>query len=326
MPSQLEQLKSFTTVVCDTADFEKMAVFKPQDATTNPTLVLQAVQLPAYKSLLDGAVDAAKKAHPGAKGTDLAQEVADRLLVLWGAEILKLIPGRVSTEVDARLSFDTEATVAKARKLIGLYKEAGVDTSSKVLIKIASTWEGLKAAERLEKEGIHCNCTLLFSFAQAVAAAEAGVTLISPFVGRILDWNKHKDSSKDYSGTNDPGVQSVTRIYQHYKKHGYKTIVMGASFRSADEIRNLAGCDYLTISPKLLEELAATDAALPRALSVEDAAKDCTTERFAPSESDFRWMLNEDQMATEKLSEGIRNFAADGRKLVDILTKMVGDQ
>ncbi|TPX69431.1 transaldolase [Spizellomyces sp. 'palustris'] len=313
MSSTLDYLKQYTTVVADTGDFESIAAYKPQDATTNPSLILQATQKPNYAHLIDTAVEYAKK-----KGGSLDEQVelaVDKLLVNFGTEILKIVPGRVSTEVDAHLSFDTEGTIKKALEIIALYKEAGVD-SNRVLIKIASTWEGIQAARILERDhNIHCNLTLLFSFPQAVACAEAGATLISPFVGRILDWYKAK-TGKDYRGSEDPGVQSVQKIYNYYKKYGYKTIVMGASFRNVEEIEELAGCDFLTISTKLLEELAKMSKPLERKLSPEKA-KALDIPRVSYDEKKFRWELNEDAMATEKLSEGIRNFAADGRKLKD---------
>ncbi|KND02751.1 transaldolase [Spizellomyces punctatus DAOM BR117] len=313
MSSTLDYLKQYTTVVADTGDFESIAAYKPQDATTNPSLILQATQKPNYAHLIDTAVQYAKK-----KGGSLDEQVelaVDKLLVNFGSEILKIVPGRVSTEVDAHLSFDTEGTIKKALEIIALYKEAGVD-SNRVLIKIASTWEGIQAARVLERDhNIHCNLTLLFSFPQAVACAEAGVTLISPFVGRILDWYKAK-TGKDYRGSEDPGVQSVQKIYNYYKKYGYKTIVMGASFRNVEEIEELAGCDFLTISTKLLEELAKTTKPIERKLSPEKAQA-LDIPKVSYDEKKFRWELNEDAMATEKLAEGIRNFAADGRKLKD---------
>ncbi|KAF9995932.1 Transaldolase [Modicella reniformis] len=315
MTSALDQIKGFTTVVADTGDFESIAQYKPTDATTNPSLILAAAQKDAYSGLINDAIAYAKK--QGGSHEDQLENALDKLLVNFGVEILKIVPGRVSTEVDARLSFDTEATIAKAKKIIGLYKDAGID-KKRILIKIASTWEGIKAAERLEKEdGIHCNLTLLFSFAQAVACAEAHVTLISPFVGRILDWYK-ATNKREYSAVEDPGVTSVTQIYNYYKQHNYKTIVMGASFRSVGEIEELAGCDFLTISPNLLQELQSSTKILVRKLSPEVATAKETTEQYpkiALNESAFRWRLNEDPMATEKLAEGIRKFAADAVKL-----------
>ncbi|KAJ1909744.1 sedoheptulose-7-phosphate:D-glyceraldehyde-3- phosphate transaldolase, partial [Tieghemiomyces parasiticus] len=320
MSSVLDQLKEFTTVVADTGDFETIAQFKPTDATTNPSLILAATQKPQYAKLIDDAVQYARKQA----GSDVAAQQSlafDKLLVNFGHEILKIIPGRVSTEVDARLSFDKAATVAKAQQLIALYEEIGVDRK-RVLIKIASTWEGIQAAHELETQhGINCNLTLLFGFAQAVAAAEAGVTLISPFVGRILDWYK-KTTGKDYAqASEDPGVQSVQRIYNYYKQHGYPTIVMGASFRNIGEIEQLAGCDYLTISPALLSELQTKKVSLERVLSPQLATSAATEQqpKVSFNETQFRWALNEDPMATEKLSEGIRKFAADGIKMEEML-------
>ena len=304
MSNQLDQLKAFTTVVADTGDFASMKSYAPQDATTNPSLILKAVQKDEYKALLLKAV----KDNPGAS----IETITDRLLILFGLEILKIVPGRVSTEVDARLSFDSAANVAKARQLIGLYEKAGIDRK-RVLIKIASTWEGIKAAEVLQKEGINCNLTLLFALPQAIACAEGGIKLISPFVGRILDWHK-KASGKDFAPAEDPGVLSVGKIYQYYKKFGYATEVMGASFRNIGEIRELAGCDLLTISPNLLQELQDSQEPLARKLSPE-AAKSSDAVKITLDEKSFRWMMNEDAMATEKLSEGIRAFAADSVKL-----------
>ncbi|CAO3692008.1 hypothetical protein G6F70_002747 [Rhizopus microsporus] len=315
--SVLEQLKQFTTIVADTGDFESIDQFKPQDATTNPSLILAATLREQYARLMDQAIEYAK-----AKGGSDEEKVGlamDKLLVNFGTEILKIVPGRVSTEVDARLSFDVEGTVNKAIALIKLYEENGV-SKDRILIKIASTWEGIQAAHILEtKHNIHCNLTLLFGFAQAVACAEAGVTLISPFVGRILDWYK-KSTGKDYTGSEDPGVQSVTKIYNYYKKYGYKTIVMGASFRNTGEIEELAGCDFLTISPALLAELKKADKKIERKLSPENAqAASLEKVTFFNNEAAFRWEMNQDAMASEKLSEGIRNFANDGIKLENIL-------
>src|SRR6516165_11107068 len=307
----LESLKRWTTVVADTGDFEAIAEHKPQDATTNPSLIFQAAQKPHYQHLVDEALDFAMRS-PGDRA---ARGVAfiDKLFITFGCEILKIVPGRVSTEVDAGLSFDTEGTVAKARKLIGMYKKAGIERD-RILIKIASTWEGIRAAERLEREGIHCNLTLLFSFAQAVACAEAGVTLISPFVGRIYDWYLKERGVKDIPAEEDPGVASVTRIYNYFKKFGYKTQVMGASFRKVDQIVGLAGCDLLTISPDLLGQMEKTPGEVPRRLSVE-TARGSDAAKVHLDEKAFRWMHNEDAMAVEKLSEGIRKFYADARKL-----------
>jgi transaldolase len=307
----LESLKRYTTVVADTGDIEAIAAHKPQDATTNPSLLLQAAQKPQYQRLVDEALDLALCG----RGDHAAQTEAfmDILFVEFGREILKYVPGRVSTEVDAGLSFDTERTLAKAHRLIDLYKKAGIGRE-RVLIKIASTWEGIRAAEQLEREGIHCNLTLLFSFAQAVACAEAGVTLISPFVGRIYDWYKKERGGKEIPAAEDPGVTSVTRIFDYFKKFDYKTQVMGASFRKIEQILGLAGCDLLTISPDLLERMEKTDGVVPRRLSV-DTAKATDTKKIHLDERTFRWMHNEDAMATEKLAEGIRKFYADARKL-----------
>ena len=307
--NQLEALKAFTTVVADTGDFKQLAAFQPQDATTNPSLILKAVQKPEYAPLLKETV----AAHRG-KPLD---EVVDRLLVRFGTEILSIIPGRVSTEVDARLSFDEDATYTRAERLIELYQAAGVPTD-RVLIKIASTWEGIRAAERLQQRGINCNLTLLFSFCQAVACGQARVQLISPFVGRIYDWYKKQAGAgwdeAAMAGANDPGVQSVTRIFNHYKRHGIATVVMGASFRNAGQITALAGCDLLTISPELLAQLAATEAPLPRELDAA-AARALDLPPVQYDEPAFRLALNQDAMATEKLAEGIRAFIADAEKL-----------
>lgn len=308
--TQLEQLKQFTTVVADTGDFETMEAYKPQDATTNPSLILQATAKDAYRPIVDKAV--AELKSTSATGDALVEAIIDRILILFGLEILKIVPGRVSTEVDARLSFDTAGSIGKARDLIAAYEKEGV-SRDRVLIKIASTWEGIKAAETLEKEGIHCNLTLLFSFPQAVACAEAGVQLISPFVGRILDWYK-ASTGKDYQGADDPGVQSVRAIYTYYKKFGHATEVMGASFRNVGEIIALAGCDLLTISPGLLQELHDSTEPLERALSPETAAG-ADLEKVSFDENAFRFALNEDAMATEKTAEGIRKFSADIVKL-----------
>ena len=307
--NQLDALKQFTTVVADTGDFRQLAQFKPQDATTNPSLILKAVQKPEYAPLLADTV-AAHRGQP-------LDEVVDRLLVRFGTEILSIIPGRVSTEVDARLSFDEDATYTRAERLIELYQAAGVPTD-RVLIKIASTWEGIRAAERLEKRGIHCNLTLLFSFCQAVVCGQAKVQLISPFVGRIYDWYKKSAGAAwdeaAQAGANDPGVQSVKRIYDHYKRHGIATEVMGASFRNVGQIAALAGCDLLTISPELLAQLAATEAPLPRELDAA-AARALDLPPVQYDEPAFRLALNQDAMATEKLAEGIRAFIADAEKL-----------
>jgi len=307
----LEQLKKVTTVVADTGDFESMKEFKPQDTTTNPSLILAATEDSKYDSLIHDAVKYAKE-HGGSKAEQLTI-CMDKLSVNFGGEILKIVPGRVSTEVDARLSFDTAATIAKARTLIRLYDEVGIP-KEKVLIKIASTWEGIEAAKVLEQEGIHCNLTLLFSMSQAIACADAGVTLISPFVGRIYDWYKKDRGVEDIPVEEDPGVASVTDIFTYFKKFGYKTEIMGASFRKAEQIIELAGCDLLTISPKLLKELESRKGTLERKLRPEDV-KDADIEKLTLDEKSFRWMLNEDAMGTEKLSEGIRKFSADIVKL-----------
>jgi transaldolase len=316
MTSALDQLKQYTTVVADTGDFQQFIQFKPQDATTNPSLILKAVQKDDYKPLLENTVkEHAKKPMP---------QIIDNLLVAFGTEILKIVPGRVSTEVDARLSFDTKASIDKGREIIKLYENAGVDRK-RVLIKLASTWEGIRAAEVLQKEGIHCNMTLLFSLAQAAAAAEAGAQLISPFVGRIYDWYK-KSAGAEWDdvkngGANDPGVQSVRRIYSYYKKFGYKTEVMGASFRTVSQITELAGCDLLTISPDLLKKLADSNDTVERKLSPE-AVKNENVEKIAVDEPTFRFLVNDDAMATEKLAEGIRAFAADAIKLEKLITAL----
>jgi transaldolase len=306
----IDSLKRYTTVVADTGDFEEIAKYKPQDATTNPSLLYKAAQMPEYEPILEQAIQHALQS-PGDRAAR-AEAFMDTLLVSFGCEILKIVPGRVSTEVDAGLSFDTEGTLAKANRLIGLYQKAGIGRE-RVLIKIASTWEGIRAAEKLEREGIHCNLTLLFSFAQAVACAEAGVTLISPFVGRIYDWYR-KERGSDIPADEDPGVASVTRIYSYFKKFGYKTQVMGASFRKVDQIVRLAGCDLLTISPDLLEQMEKTPGEVTRRLSVE-TAKASDAAKLHLDEKTFRWMHNEDAMAVEKLSDGIRKFFADARKL-----------
>ena len=302
--NQLEQLKQYTTIVADTGDFQSIKAFAPQDATTNPSLILKAVQKDEYRPIME------KIAREHAdKSTD---QIVDHLLVAFGTEILKVIPGRVSTETDARLSFDTEGSIAKGRLLIKLYETAGI-SRDRILIKIASTWEGIRAAEVLEKEGIHCNLTLLFSLPQAIACADANVQLISPFVGRIYDWYK-KSTGTDYTGADDPGVQSVKRIYTYYHKFGYKTEVMGASFRNTSQITELAGCDLLTISPELLQKLAESDAPLARKL-VPAEAINADIAKLTLNEKTFRNMLNDDAMATEKLAEGIRAFCVDAVKL-----------
>ncbi len=310
MPNQLEQLKRYTTVVADTGDFQSMREYEPQDATTNPSLILAAAQQPAYQFLIDQAVQ--EHASSPLTGAARTESIIDQILVLFGQQILDIVPGRVSTETDARLSFDSEGTISKARTLIGLYEESGVPRE-RVLIKIASTWEGIRSAEILERDGIHCNLTLLFSLAQAVACAEAKVQLISPFVGRIYDWYKNS-TGIDYVGADDPGVRSVNQIYNYYKKFGYKTEVMGASFRNVGQITDLCGCDLLTISPSLLEILQNATDSIELKLNPETAAKS-DIERLELDEKSFRYQLNDDAMATEKTAEGIRKFAADMIKL-----------
>lgn len=314
MANLLEQLKQYTTVVADTGDFESMRAYRPQDATTNPSLILKAAQQEAYALLVDRAV-ADLKASPLSGGA-LVGAIIDRVLVNFGKEILGIVPGRVSTEVDARLSFDTEGTLTKAREIIRLYEGDGIPRE-RILIKIASTWEGIRAAAMLEKEGIHCNLTLMFSLVQAVACAEGGITLISPFVGRIYDWFK-KSTGTEYAGAEDPGVQSVRKIYAYYRQHGYPTEVMGASFRNTGQILELAGCDLLTIGPSLLEELQKSEGTVERKLSPALAAAE-PVERIAADEKSFRFLLNEDAMATEKTAEGIRLFAADIVKMEKLI-------
>lgn len=316
--NHLDQLKQYTTVVADTGDFASMEEYKPQDATTNPSLILQAAAKPEYKHLVEQAIS--EHSSSELTGESLVESIIDRILILFGLEILKIVPGRVSTEVDARLSFDTEGTVTKALHLISLYEAEGI-SRDRILIKIASTWEGIRAAEQLEKEGIHCNLTLLFAFAQAVACAEAGVQLISPFVGRIYDWYK-KDTGVDYQGAEDPGVLSVQKIYNYYKKFGYKTEVMGASFRNCGQITELAGSDLLTISPGLLEELKNTPGELTQKLT-DATAQASDLEQIHLDEKAFRFMFNEDAMATEKTAEGIRNFSADIVKLENLIKGML---
>jgi transaldolase len=308
--NQLEQLKQYTTVVADTGDFQSIKAYAPRDATTNPSLILKAVQKDEYKPLLEKAVRDNPNASTG--------EIIDRLLIAFGTEILKYVPGRVSTEIDAALSFDTAGNIAKGRELIAMYEQAGIPRE-RVLIKIASTWEGIRASEQLEKEGIRTNMTLLFSLCQAIACAEAGAQLISPFVGRIYDWYK-KSTGIDYQGAEDPGVQSVKRIYNYYRKFGYKTEVMGASFRNIGQIVELAGCDLLTISPDLLQKLADSDAPVTRKLAAEQAG--APIGKIAVDEKTFRFMLNEDAMGTEKLAEGIRAFCADAGKLKQMISGM----
>jgi transaldolase len=306
MANLLDQLAAMTVVVADTGDIDAIRQFTPRDATTNPSLILAAAQIPAYQELIDRSLRESREVcGAGARAEEVVREALDEICVTFGKEILKIVPGRVSTEVDARLSYDTEATVTKARKLVGLYRQAGIGRD-RVLIKVASTWEGIRAAEQLEREGIHCNLTLLFGFAQAVACAEAGVTLISPFVGRILDWYKKSTGRESYPGPEDPGVVSVTQIFNYYKTYGYKTEVMGASFRNTEEIIELAGCDLLTISPALLDELRSTEGVLERRLNAFDPAP--TEAQIHLDEAQFRAMLAADPMAREKLDEGIRGF------------------
>jgi transaldolase len=315
--SQLAQLKQMTTVVADTGDIEAIAKFQPQDATTNPSLLLKAASLANYQGLVKDSVAWAKTQSANAEQQVI--DAADKLSVLIGLEILKIVPGRISTEVDARLSFDTAASITKAHKLIAMYHEAGI-SNDRILIKLASTWEGIKAAEQLEQEGINCNLTLLFSFAQARACAESGVYLISPFVGRILDWHKKDTGRTDYASFEDPGVVSVTSIYNYYKQQGFNTVVMGASFRNIGEILELAGCDRLTISPGLMDELANSTDTVVQKLTTREATAEKET---ALSQAQFRWLMNEDAMATEKLAEGIRNFAIDQVKLEKQLAEML---
>ena len=315
MTDKLSSLRKITTVVADTGDIEAMKLYQPQDATTNPSLILNAAQIPEYRKLIDEAIEWARK-----QSNDKEQQIAfasDKLAVNIGLEILKLIPGRISTEVDARLSYDTEASIAKAHSLIKLYNDAGI-SNDRILIKLASTWQGIRAAEQLEKEGINCNLTLLFSFAQARACAEAGVFLISPFVGRILDWYKANTDKKEYAPQEDPGVVSVTEIYDYYKQHGYETVVMGASFRNTGEIIELAGCDRLTISPALLKELSETQGEVERKLSYSG---EISARPEKMTEAEFLWEHNQDPMAIDKLAQGIRNFALDQGKL----EKMIAD-
>ena len=313
----LEQLKEVTVVVADSGDFESIEQFKPQDTTTNPSLLTAAAGMPQYQPIVDGVLlEARKQLGPQAKDSDVANLAFRHLAVAFGKKILAIVPGRVSTEVDARLSYDTAATMKQAREIIQQYDEAGI-SRERVLIKIASTWPGIKAAEQLEKEGIHCNLTLLFGMHQAIACAEAKVTLISPFVGRILDWYK-KDTGKDYQGADDPGVQSVTKIYNYFKKFGYKTVVMGASFRNIGEIRELAGCDLLTIAPKLLEELQSTEGDLPRKLDPKNS-QGLQIEKISIDEATFEKMHAADRMAHDKLKEGIEGFSEALEKLEKLL-------
>ena len=307
--NQLDQLKKVTTVVADTGDFEAISKFAPEDATTNPSLILKAAQMPEYRYLVDEVI---RSVDADLSSLEQMSHCMDKLAVKFGEKILEVIPGRVSTEVDARLSFDTHGSVDKARSLISQYEEAGIN-KNRILIKMASTYEGIRAAEILEKENINCNLTLLFNFTQAAAAADAGVFLISPFVGRILDWYKARDPDNDFSGANDPGVKSVTRIYNYYKQSGYDTVVMGASFRNTGEIKELAGCDRLTISPQLLDELSNSYEPVPTKLKSDNTGAEIKYN--LGQESDFRYEVNSDEMATEKLAQGIRGFAADQDKL-----------
>jgi transaldolase len=316
MSNKLDQLRKFTTVVADTGDVEEIAKYQPEDATTNPSLILKAAQIADYKDLIDSSIAYAKS-----RSADKAQQVidtCDMLAVNIGKEILKIVPGRISTEVDARLSYDTEKSVIKARQLIKMYNDAGI-SNDRILIKLASTWEGIRAGEILEKEGINCNLTLLFSFAQARACAEAEVFLISPFVGRIMDWYKAKEGH-DFAGAEDPGVISVSAIYNYYKEHGYKTVVMGASFRNVDEILELAGCDRLTISPQLLQNLKDSTGEVIEKLSENVLLKACPEKM---THADFLWQHNQDPMAVEKLAEGIRNFALDQGKLETMIADLL---
>jgi transaldolase len=324
MNDLLSQLKQFSLIVADSGDFANIKKYQPRDSTTNPSLILKAVELPEYQTVVEKALADAKKESK--KNSELLETALDTLAVAFGIEILKIVPHRVSTEVDARLSFDVERTLAKARSIIARYEKAGI-SKERILIKVASTWEGICAAKQLTKEGIHCNLTLLFSFAQAVACAEANVQLISPFVGRILDWYKKSTGKASYPATEDPGVVSVTEIYHYYKKHGYATEVMGASFRNKEEILELAGSDLLTISPALLEELQKNTGTVTRKLDPKNAASQCKQSKVSFDEKSFRWALNENAMATEKLSEGIRMFAADTVKLEKIiLPKLEGKE
>ncbi len=315
--NKLEQLRQLTTVVADTGDIESISRYKPTDATTNPSLLYKAAQIPQYKELVQSAIEIGKS-----KGSTIEEQTnhsLDQLAINFGVEILKIIPGRVSTELDARLSFETARSIKRAEKMIELYQTAGIGPE-RILIKVASTWEGIKAAEELEKKGIYCNLTLLFSFAQAVACADADVTLISPFVGRILDWYKKAEGVDSYPAPEDPGVKSVARIYNYFKKHGYKTQVMGASFRNSGEILELAGCDLLTISPNLMEELQNSTGEVPRKLDPQ-YAEEKGDAKIELDEKLFRWMLNSDAMATEKLAEGIRNFTKDTLRLEELVRK-----
>ena len=317
--SKLDQLKQMTTIVSDSGEFEEIKTYHPTDATTNPSLILAASNKPEYQFLIEEAIQSGKKMANADE--EILNHILDKIFVNFGIEILKIVPGRVSTEVDARISFDVDASVKKARHLISLYEEAGI-SRKRILIKLASTWEGIKAAEILEKESIHCNMTLMFSLAQAIGCAQSKATLISPFVGRILDWYKKNEGKESYPPMEDPGVLSVTQIYNYYKKFGIKTQIMGASFRNIDEILELAGCDLLTISPKLLEELKKAEGPVERKLHPETAKKQ-NIETIHLDEQSFRWMLNENAMATEKLSEGIRVFAKDIVKLETLIAQRI---
>jgi transaldolase len=322
--NSLDQLRRHTVIVADTGDIDSIARNKPQDSTTNPSLIAKAAQMPQYADLVQEAIAAGRHDVQGQTGRDeirTLNAVLDRLSVIFGLRILRIVPGRVSVEVDARLSFDEHATVEKGRHLISLFEEHGIP-KERILIKIASTWEGIRAAERLEQEGIHCNLTLLFGFGQAIACAEAGVTLISPFVGRILDWFRKAKGVSSYAIQDDPGVLSVHRIFNYYKCHGYKTQVMGASFRSAEQVTALCGCDLLTVAPTLLTELSSSDAEVPKRLDV-DEARAMKIDRLEIDERSFRWMLNQDAMATEKLAEGIRGFADDLESLSRYMVKLL---
>ncbi len=322
MNKKLDQLKKMTTIVADTGEFEEIKKYLPTDATTNPSLIFAASSKPEYQFLIEEAIEWGKK--NGKTPAGILEQIIDKVFINFGLEILKIVPGRVSTEVDARLSFDVEGSVKKGRYLISLYEAAGIDRK-RILIKLASTWEGIKAAEILEKEGIHCNMTLMFSLAQAIGCAQVGATLISPFVGRILDWYKKSEGKESYAPALDPGVISVSQIFNYYKKMGIKTQIMGASFRNADEITELAGCDLLTIAPKLLEELQTAEGAVPQKLNADEAKK-LDISKIHLDEKAFRWMLNENAMATEKLSEGIRNFAKDLVKLEKIIQQRMYTQ
>lgn len=317
--NKLEQLRNMTTVVADTGDIDSIKQYKPTDATTNPSLLYKAAQLPQYQSLVKSAIKYAKSQSSISELN--IEDILDKIAVNFGVEILKIIPGRISTEVDARLSFDTEATVRRAKKIIDMYKDAGIN-KDRILIKIASTWEGIKAGEQLEKEGIHCNLTLLFGISQAIACADAGITLISPFVGRILDWFKAAEGVESYPANEDPGVLSVSAIYDYLKKYDYTTTIMGASFRNLEEVLELAGCDLLTISPGLMDKLQQEEGEVIQKLSATEA-KTMDIEKIDINEARFRWMMNEDTMTTEKLAEGIRNFTKDTLSLVNYIEQIV---